>query len=138
MNKSFLPLLAFTVSAVLFSACRTPGPYPPKEAEKYDLEATEKFVLMDPGAQVSVTCPRIQERTLDDGRIEVVPQIRNRENRRIQVQVNCVFKNAAGISTGDETPWETLILTENGQEAVKFTSMNNLAKRYTIRVRQAR
>ena len=136
---NLLPLLALTVSAVLFSACRTtPGPYAPQEAEKHDLEATEKFVLMDPGAQHSVTCPRIQERTLDDGRLEVVAHIKNRENRRIQVQVNCVFKDAESISTGDETPWETLILTENAQEVVKFTSMNNLAKRYTIRVRQAR
>ena len=139
MNMNLFPVLAMTVSAVLFSACRTtPGPYAPQEGEKHDLEATEKFVLMDPGAQRSVTCSRIQERTLDDGRLEVVPHIRNRENRRIQVQVNCVFKDAQGISTGDETPWETLILTENAQEAVKFTSMNNLAKKYTIRVRQAR
>ena len=139
MNMNLFPLLAVTVSAVLFSACRTtPSPDAPQEAGTHDLEATEKFVLMDPGAQHSVACLRIQERTLDDGRLEVVAIIKNQENRRIQVQVNCVFKDAQGISTGDETPWETLILTENAQEAVKFTSMNNLAKRYTIRVRQAR
>jgi hypothetical protein len=32
----------------------------------------------------------------------------------------------------------TVILTENATEDVKFASMNNRAKRYTIRVRQAR
>jgi hypothetical protein len=54
------------------------------------------------------------------------------------VQVQCVFKDSAGFSTGDETPWENVILTENGQETVRFTSMNNLASKFTVRVRQAR
>ena len=39
---------------------------------------------------------------------------------------------------GDETPWQTLILSENSTEAVRFTAMNPQAKRYTVRVRQAR
>jgi len=68
----------------------------------------------------------------------VVANIRNRENRRIQVQISCVFKDAQGYSTGDETPWQNLILTENSQEAVRFVSMNDKAKKYTIRIRQAR
>jgi hypothetical protein len=54
------------------------------------------------------------------------------------VQANCVFKDINGFSTGDETPFAMLILTENATEDVKFTSMNALAKKYTIRVRQAR
>jgi len=49
-----------------------------------------------------------------------------------------VFKNDDGSTTGDETPWQTLILGENTTEAVTFTSMNNQARKYTIRVRQAR
>ena len=75
---------------------------------------------------------------LDDGRLEVVANVKNRESRRIQVQINCVFKNEQGFSTGDETPFQTLILAENSTEAVSFTAMNSLAKKYTIRVRQAR
>ncbi len=64
--------------------------------------------------------------------------MKNRESRRIQVQINCVFKDAQGVSTGDETPWQTLILSENATEAVRFTAMNAQAKKYTVRVRQAR
>ena len=75
---------------------------------------------------------------LEDGRLEVVANVKNREARRIQVQINCVFKNDLGVSTGDETPFQTLILAENSTEAVRFTAMNALAKKYTIRVRQAR
>ena len=96
------------------------------------------MVLLDPGVQYSVTCSGVQEQTLPDGRLEVVAHLRNRENRRIEVQANCVFKDGNGFSTGDETPFVMVILTENGTEDVKFVSMNNLARKYTIRVRQAR
>jgi hypothetical protein len=95
-------------------------------------------VLLDPGVQHSVTCSGIQEQTLPDGRLEVVAHLRNRENRRIEVQANCVFKDQNGFTAGDETPFVMVILTENATEDVKFVSMNNLAKKYTIRVRQAR
>lgn len=114
------------------------GAYEPRNATVYDLENRGQLVLMDKGVQHSVTTSGIQEGINAEGRLEVVANIRNRENRRIQVQINCVFKDAQGFSTGDETPWQTLILTENSQESVRFVSMNDKAQKYTIRVRQAR
>jgi len=114
------------------------GAYAPADSSKSNQELTAKFVLMDPGARNSVTSSGLQESRLDDGRLHVACILQNRENRRIQVQVQCVFKDAAGFSTGDETPWENVILTENGMETVTFTSLNPKAAAYTVRVRQAR
>ena len=114
------------------------GAYVPRNATRYDLENRERFVLLDKAAERSVTCSGMQERLLEDGRIEVVANLRNRLKRRIQVQVNCVFKDDQGFPTGDETSFADVILTEKAQEGVRFISMNNKAKRYTIRVRQAR
>ena len=129
-------------AALVITGCSTPlhdkGPYMPQTSAAPALENSERVVLMDPGVQYSLTCTGIQEGTAADGRLEVTAQIRNRENRRIEVQLNCVFKDANGYTTGDETPFQTLILTENATEQVKFTAMNTLAKKYTIRVRQAR
>lgn len=140
--KTKLILLAVSVTGLLLTGCKTPlhdkGPYAPQTSAAPALENSERFVLMDPGAQYSVTCTGIQEGATADGRLQVTAQIRNRENRRIEVQVNCVFKDANGYTTGDETPFQTVILTENATEQVKFTAMNTLAKKYTIRVRQAR
>jgi len=139
MNAKPISLLGSLVAFALVAGCAvTPGPYPALDTTKFTLENTEKFVLLDPGAQYSVTCTGLQERMLGDGRLEVVANVKNRENRRIQVQVNCVFKDEQGFSTGDETPFETLILTENATEAVRFTAMNTNARKYTVRVRQAR
>ncbi|MDD3179459.1 MAG: YcfL family protein [Opitutaceae bacterium] len=137
MNYRFS--ISTVVLAVLFLAgCQAPGPFLPQDTTKYTIENTEKFVLMDRPTQISVSCTGLQERVNADGRIEVVANVKNRENRRIQVQIRCVFKDEQHVSTGDETPWQTLILGESATEAVHFTAMNNLARNYTISVRQAR
>jgi uncharacterized protein YcfL len=138
MNNKTSLLLAATAGLVLLVGCATPGPFTPQDTTRYTIENTEKFVLLDKPTQVSVTCTGLQERTLADGRLEVVANVKNREARRIEVQINAVFKDDQGFSTGDETPFQTLILAENSTEAVRFTAMNTLAKKYTIRVRQAR
>ncbi len=139
MNTKPVTLLVSIVALGMSAGCVTkPGPFAPLDTTKFTLENTEKFVLLDKPAQNSVTCTGLQERPLGDGRLEVVANVKNRESRRIQVQINCVFKDEQGFSTGDETPWQTLILSENATEAVRFTAMNAQAKRYTVRVRQAR
>ena len=133
------PALLATVALALLAGCATePGPYTPQDTTKYTVENTEKFVLLDKPTQVSVTCTGLQERLLPDGRLEVVANVKNREARRIQVQIQCVFKDEQRVSTGDETAWQTLILAENSTEAVRFTATNPQAKTYEIRVRQAR
>lgn len=134
-HAATLPLL---LGLSLFAGCSTPGPHQAQEAHRYTLENTARFVLMDQATQHSVTCTGLQERMLSDGRLEVTANVKNRESRRIQVQIQCVFKDSNSTPTGDETPWKDLILTENSTEAVGFTAMNTKASKYTIKVRQAR
>ena len=105
MNPRFvLPVLVLGLA--LFAGCvSTPGPFAPQDTTKFTLENTDRFVLLDQPTQYSVTCTGLQERMLGDGRLEVVANVKNRENRRIEVQINCVFKDDQGFSTGDETPF---------------------------------
>ncbi|HXA80348.1 MAG TPA: YcfL family protein [Opitutaceae bacterium] len=133
--KTVFSILAATV---LLAGCSTPGPYKPQDTTKYTIENTNQFVLLDEPTQTSVTCTGLEPRTLPDGRLDIVALVKNREDRPIQVQVQCVFKDEHGFSTGDETPWENLILPENSTEAAHFTAMNTQARNFTIRVRQAR
>jgi hypothetical protein len=155
MNHRILAAVAASTAALLLSTgCRPVGEaagsathtvvtgheggaYKPKNSGKYALENQDRFVAMDYRVQRSVTPSELQAISMPDGRLEVVANLRNRIERRIQVQVQCVFKDANGFSTGDETPWEDLILTENAQETVRFKSLNDKAKTYTIRVREA-
>ena len=139
MKTKLLVLLPVAALLAGCSGTHDKGPYLPQASKTPPYESTESVVLMDPGIQYSLTTTgQPQARTLEDGRLEVVVQLRNRENRRIEVQANCVFKDVNGISTGDETPFQTVVLTENATEHIKFVSANDKAARYTIRVRQAR
>jgi uncharacterized protein YcfL len=140
--KTYLITLLVAASAALTTGCRSTydrGPYLPQQTKAPSHEATQPVVLMDPGVQYSVTLAAPPfARTLPDGRLEVIVQLRNRENRRIEVQANCVWKDVNGIGIGDETPFQTVILGENATEQVRFVSANELARKYTVRVRQAR
>ncbi len=135
--KPFAQFSTTLLLAAFLTACSsTPGPYTPTPAA--DVEGKEPIVLMDRMVQTSVTSQGITYRELPDGRLEVIAIIQSKDPRRIQVQVQCVFKDLNGVTIDDETPWQTLILTENGQEQLSFKSMNNQAKKATVRVRQAR
>ena len=125
-------------SAIFLAGCATgEGARAPVVKTQSALEDKSQYALMGPRVQRSIDFSSTQQKFLEDGRLEVITNVRNRENRRIEVQISCVFKDERNFSTGDETPWRTLILTENSQEAVNFTSMNNRAKNFTIRVREA-
>jgi hypothetical protein len=135
------PILALAVAlgaVPWLSGCQTDhGAYVPVNTNVNNLENSAQFVLFDQGAQNSVTCSSLVPQRLADGRLEVAANIRNRENRRLQVQINCVFKDGMGLVV-EETPFQNLFLDENAQEGVRFVSMNDKAQRYTIRVREAR
>jgi hypothetical protein len=98
--------LALLIPALaLLTGCQTDhGAYAPQNTQVKNLEDSARFVLLDKGAQRSVTSPGIQDTRLPDGRLQVQVNLRNRENRRIQIQVNCVFKDAMGFVVED-TPF---------------------------------
>ena len=138
LSPSLASLLLLGSLLILNSGCRTEtGALSPQNTTKFDTELKEKFVLMDKRAQYSITCMGLKETTLPDGRLQVDAQVRNRENRPVQVQIQCEFKDAQGFAI-DSPAWESFFLTENGTETKSFTSLNEKAKRYTVRVREAR
>ena len=139
--KRILIVLFASSGLALLAGCQTKvvdqGAYLPLNVAVNDLEDRTVLVLLDQRVQNSVTCPGIQETRLPDGRLQVAVNLRNRENRRIQVQANCEFKDEQGFVL-EATPFQNVFLDENAQEGVKFVSLNDRAARYTVRVRQAR
>ncbi|MGA2863403.1 MAG: YcfL family protein [Verrucomicrobiota bacterium] len=138
MKKNLPALVLLLPALALFSGCASDhGAYAPRNTMVNNLEDSSSFVLFDEPTQHSVTCDGLEPQRLPDGRLQVAANVRNRENRRIQVQVNCEFKDAQGFVL-DSSPFQNLFLDENAQQGVTFVSMNDQAVRYTIRVRQAR
>ena len=123
---------------LLLAGCANePAAFLPEESAKYSLENTEKFQLLDHATQQAIACTGLQERRDEAGRLEVVANLRNRSREAVALQVRCVFKDAAGLSTGDETPWLALNLGAGDTEAVRYFAVNNLARKFTILVRAA-
>ena len=117
---------------LLLSGCGAPT------ARQSAISNNSKFVALGSLGSRIVQCTALQENTLPDGRLEVRANILNLVNKRVDLQINCIFKDAQGFSTDDETPFQTLILDETAQETITFTSLNTKAKDYTVRVRLAR
>lgn len=141
MKKHLLPIALLTPLLLLSPGCASSshdhGAYLPQDATVNNVEDSARFVLLDAGAQYSITCSGIQETRLQDGRLQILANLRNRENRRLQIQVDCVFKDGQGF-TLEQTPFQNFFLDENATEGIKFVSANEKPQRYTIRVRQAR
>jgi hypothetical protein len=137
MKKILFTPILFAAFALALVGCAHRGPYLPVNAAVNDLENRANLVLLDRPAQNSITCSGVQETRLPDGRLQVAAHLRNREERRIQVQANCEFKDAQGFVV-DSMPFQNVFFDENAQEDVMFTSMNTNAVNYTIRVRVAK
>lgn len=139
MNHHRNLLFCLTLTAALLSGCATDrGRDGQVETTKYTIESTGMFVFLDQSWQASVKCTGLQERILPDGRLEVVANVKNLEARNIEVQVNCMFKDEQGLSTENETPSKKLFIPAGTTQAVQFSSTNNQARKYTIRVRDVR
>ena len=140
MKKNLMTLIACAGMISAFTGCKSTsrdhGAYLPENVTVNDLENRTALVLMNERVQKSVTCPGIQETRLPDGRLQVVAHLRNREDRSIQVQADCVFKDAQGFDI-DSAPFTNVFLDENAQQDVQFVSMSDKAQRYTIRIREA-
>lgn len=137
-TKLLVAVVLLTAGSALLSGCATlSGPEAAQDSTKYTIENTEKFVPLDKVTRTDVACTGLRERVRPDGRFEVVANIKNRDPKPQRLMINCVFKDAQGFSVGDETPFQKLVLPGNATETVRFTANNTLAKRYTIRVKQA-
>ncbi len=137
--KTFTCLTLLAGSIGLWSGCTTrtvtdPGP----DTAKYSIKDTEKFAALDKSTAAVVQCTGLRERVRPDGRLEVVANIKNLSARPFGLKINCVFKDAKGFSVGDETPFQKIKIEGDATEVVRFTANSPAAKRYTIRVRQAR
>lgn len=139
MNTKLLVAVALlAVGSALLPGCASlTGPEAAQDSTKYTIENTEKFVPLDKPTRLAVACTGLRERVRPDGHFEVVANLKNRDGQAQRLLVNCVFKDAHGFSIGDETPFQKLVLGGNATETVRFTANNTLAKRYTIRVKQA-
>jgi hypothetical protein len=132
-------LLLATACAAGLAGCATPPPPAAAQAPaKYTVASTDKFAPVDAAAAAALECESLNERVLGDGRLEIVAVIRNRTAQRVEAQARCVFKDGQGLPTGDETPWQALVLEGKSSEALRFAAPAAADSRYAVGVRLRR
>jgi hypothetical protein len=109
----------------------------PQDSAKFTVGNTERFIAQDPASDAAVSCTGLQERTLPDGRLEVVANIKNRGPQDVTANISCTFMNDQGAPLGGGEAWSPLRVAGDSTEVVKFTAPGASAKRYEIRVRDA-
>jgi hypothetical protein len=137
-TKQIVTVLVAGLGLALAGCVEPPRAVAPQDSTKFSVENTDKFVPLDAASQMWVSCTGLQERTLGDGRLEVVADVKNRVKAFVRVEVQCVFQDDQGGSTGDLTPWRIVNLPVDSTEAVRFVAPNPLMKKYSIRVREIR
>lgn len=132
-------LLAGSLAVLAFAGCTNPPePAIAAQSTKYTLENTDRFVVLNHMGASPVTCTGLMDHMVADGRMEVVANLKNRENRAVTLQAGCVFRDASGENELEETAWQNVSIPADTTEAVRFTASSPDAKSYTIRVRNIR
>jgi uncharacterized protein YcfL len=130
--------LAACCALALLAACASvPAPQAPQDSTKFTVENTVRFVALDAEAEAVVSCTGLQERTLADGRLEVVANLRNSGGKPVKILVQCVFLDEQGLPVGPEARWRTQSINASSTEVVRFTAPVLAARKYSIRVRSA-
>ncbi len=138
LKQNFPVLVAALGLAALAGCVAPPRAMAPQDSTKFSVENTDKFVPLDAASQTWVSCTGLYQQTLADGRLAVVADVKNRVKAFVRVELQCVFSDEQGGSTGDLTPWRIVNLPVDSTEAVRFEAPNPQMQKYTIRVREIR
>ncbi|HMD61803.1 MAG TPA: YcfL family protein [Opitutaceae bacterium] len=138
-TRHSLPLLAALCLLESLAGCAAaPGTQAPRDSTKFTVENTDRFIVLDADTEAAVNCTGLQERTLGDGRLEVIANVKNLSGGPAKVRIQCLFLDDEGAPVGAEGPWQVLALSAGSTEVVRFTAPDAAAKRYAIRARKLR
>jgi len=137
LSLGLLAALGF-LGALLGGCAAAPALQAPRDSTKFTVGNTDRFAALDAASAAAVNCTGLQERTLGDGRLEVIANVKNCESGPTRVQIQCVFLDDQGTPVGPGTPWQVLALAGGATEVVRFTAPKAAARMYAIRVRTVR
>lgn len=103
--------------------------------DKAAVEAAQSPVnILDPDLRKKVAADLAKAQRLPNGRLQAAVNLRNSSKKDLTILVRVVFKDEAGISTGDETEWKQLFLQPQQIQTISETSLNKKAESFTVEV----
>src|ERR1700677_2892731 len=101
-RQTFSSFTACCAMALATGCASVPAPQAPQDSTKFTVENTVRFVALDAATEAVISCTGLQERTLADGRLEVVANLKNSDTKPDRVNVQCVFLDEQGLPVGGE------------------------------------
>ena len=100
------------------------------------LEASKQTVIMDSDLYWPLKIVTSKAERETDGRLRVTVVMKNDLKQPLALQVQTVFKDASGISTGDETNWEPIVIPGGATDTYRMVSGNAKADNFVVRIRR--
>jgi len=136
--RYWAPLVLVVGSVVVLVGCSKyrEGPHPAVSVPEVALEERETVVVLDDILAKKIAIEAQGNRWTETRRLQVFANIRNRTDFAQNIDVQTVFKDEAGFSLRDETAWQRIILEPNETTNYSSTSLDDRARKYTIRIRE--
>ena len=136
--RYWAPLVLVVGSVVVLAGCSKyrEGPHPAVSVPEVALEERETVVVLDDILAKKIAIEAQVNRWTDTRRLQVFANIRNRTDFVQNIDVQTVFKDEAGFSLRDETAWQRIILEPNETTNYTSTSLDDRARKDTIRIRE--
>jgi uncharacterized protein YcfL len=136
--RYWVPLVLVVGAAVALTGCSKyrEGPHPAVSVPEVALEERETVVILNDILRKKIAIEAQGNRWTDTRRLQVFANIRNRTDFVQNIDVQTVFKDEAGFSLRDETAWQRIILEPNETTNYTSTSLDDRARKYTIRIRE--
>jgi len=121
--------------AIPLSGCGTAGPWVPKNDPDAFAKSRGAVNVVDSSLSGKIGSEIQQIVRLEDGRLLVSANIRNRKKRIVPIEARVVFKDFQGLSTGDETAWRAYYLDARQSMTFRAESKTPNAESCTVEIR---
>jgi hypothetical protein len=122
------------IAALFLSACSSwVGP---QALQAYPgVQNNNKVVALDKAAWKLVAVKNLARERTADGRLHVRVELSNQSDKHLPVQLQILFRDKAGQITGEDTPFQMVVLPGGAVKLYEVTSLRTDAASYTVQVK---
>lgn len=128
-----VPVMA-VLCALLLSAC-TSWAGPQAVQSWPGVKNNDRVIALDKAAWKLVGVKNLHSDRTEDGRLHVRVELSNQSDKDLPVQLQVLFRDEAGQITGEDTPFQMVVLPGGGVKLHEVTAMRTDAASYTVQVK---
>ena len=121
------------IAALLLAGCAWHGPVP---AQTYPgIEPSANVVTLDKAAYKLVAVKNQVVARRDDGLLNVRLELVNLSSKDLAVQIQTLFRDTTNMPSGEDTPFQMVVLPGGGFHMYEVTSLTADAASYTVQIK---